>query len=216
MKKIRASEATTAKEELALLSPILSTISKTVPYSVPAGYFERLGKKSDELIFAGIDQTPKEELESLSPLLLQLKDKPTYSAPNDYFEHLHEPNTAAIPATKTKVISIASRKWFRYAAAVIVVGFVVAIGFKFLDKKETTDISDKSFTWVQKNMKKVSTDDINEFVELANTASADIGKTDSKDDIINLLKDVSDKEIQEFLNDTQTAEPESEDDLILN
>ena len=65
-------------------------------------------------------------------------------------------------------------------------------------------------------MKKVSTDDINEFVELANAESTDVVKTDTKDEISNLLKDVSDKEIQDFLNDTQTAEPETEDDLILN
>ena len=65
-------------------------------------------------------------------------------------------------------------------------------------------------------MKKVSTDDINEFVELASAGTPDIVKTDTKDEISNLLKDVSDKEIQDFLNDTQAAETETEDDLNLN
>ena len=65
-------------------------------------------------------------------------------------------------------------------------------------------------------MKKVSTDDINEFVELANAGTADVAKTGARDEINNLLKDVSDKEIQDFLNDTQAAESETDDDLILN
>jgi len=214
LKKVKALEAASAKEELAFLSPILSTISNTAPYSVPAGYFEAFENKLKEIVFAGNDQTVKEELEGLSPLLGQLKDKPTYSVPEGYFEQLKGSNRSAGHATKAKVIPITRRKWFRYAAAAIVVGVVATIGFTLLNKKETIDPSDKSFSWIQKNMKKVSTDDINEFVELANTASADIVKSESKDEISNLLKDVSDKEIQDFLNDTQTAE--TEDDLILN
>jgi hypothetical protein len=214
LKKVKASEAASAKEELALLSPFLSAISKSTPYSVPIGYFEGFEKKLDEAIFAGKDQTVSEELESLSPLLRGLKNKPTYTVPEGYFQHLQQPIEHAAPATKTKVVSLTGRKWFRYAAASIVVGFVAAIGFMLLNKKETVDPADKSFAWVQKNMKKVSTDEINEFVELANATSPDIVKTDAKDEINNLLKDVSDKEIQDFLNDTGTAE--TEDDLILN
>ena len=188
--------------------------SKTAPYSVPAGYFEGLEKKLDEIIFAGKDQTVTEELESLSPMLSGLKNKPTYTVPEGYFRQLERTKDDAVPAAK--VVSITSRKWFRYAAAAIVIGVVATIGFNLINKGETIDPSDKSLAWVKKNMKKVSTDDINEFVELANTASADIVKTDTKDEISNLLKDVSDKEIQDFLNDTQTAETETEDDLILN
>ena len=46
--------------------------------------------------------------------------------------------------------------------------------------------------------------------------ATDIAKTETKDEINNLLKDVSDKEIQDFLNDTQAVESETDDDLILN
>jgi len=214
LKKVKASEAASAKEELALLSPFLSAISKSTPYSVPVGYFDGFEKKLVEIIFAGKDQTVSEELESLSPLLSGLKNKPTYTVPEGYFQHLQQPIEHAAPATKTKVVSLTGRKWFRYAAAAIVVGFIAAIGFMLSNKKETVDPTDKSFAWVQKNMKKVSTDEINEIVELANATSPDIVKTDTKDEVNNLLKDVSDKEIQDFLNDTGTAE--TEDDLILN
>jgi predicted house-cleaning noncanonical NTP pyrophosphatase (MazG superfamily) len=214
LRKIKASEAANAKEELEFLSPMLSGFSKTAPYSVPAGYFQGLEKKLDEIILAGKEQSVTEELESLSPLLSGLKNKPTYTVPEGYFHQLERPKEDVVLVAK--VVSITSRKWFRYAAAAILIGVVATIGFKLIKRGETIDPSDKSLAWVKKNMKKVSTDDINEFVELANTASADIVKTDTKDDITNLLKDVSDKEIQDFLNDTQTAETETEDELILN
>src|SRR5688572_14675174 len=192
LKKVKASEAANAKEELELLSPVLNGFSKTAPYSVPAGYFEGLEKKLDEIIFAGKNQTVTEELESLSPMLSGLKNKPTYTVPEGYFRQLERTKGDAVPAAK--VVSITRRKWFRYAAAAIVIGVVATIGFILIENEETIEPADKSMAWVKKNMKKVSTDDINEFVELANTASADIVKTDTKDEISNLLKDVSDKE----------------------
>jgi hypothetical protein len=158
----------------------------------------------------------EEELETLSPLLLQLKDKPTYSVPEHYFEQLEQPNRNTKPVQKTKAISIASRKWVRYAAAAIVVALVATIGFRFLNKKQTIEPADQSFAWVEKNLKKVSTDDINAFVESVSTESTDIVKSDAKDEVRNLLKDVTDKEIQDFLNETQVDEPASNDGLILN
>jgi len=216
MKKVRASEAATANEELRHLSPVLGGMSKTGPYLVPAGYFDSIEKKLAEIIFTSKDQTVEEELETLSPLLLQLKDKPTYSVPEHYFEQLEQPNRNTKPVQKTKAISIASRKWVRYAAAAIVVALVATIGFRFLNKKQTIEPADQSFAWVEKNLKKVSTDDINAFVESVSTESTDIVKSDAKDEVRNLLKDVTDKEIQDFLNETQVDEPASNDGLILN
>ena len=214
LNRVRALEATSASEELAALSPLLSSISKKMPQSVPAGYFDELGKKLEQTILTGNEQTAKEELESLSPLLSGLKNKKTYTAPVGYFENLqpavNEENS------KAKVVSITNHKWFRYAAAAVVIGFVATIGFLALNKEKTIDPESKSYAWVEKNLKKVSTDDINEFVELANEGTTDVVKLEAKGEINDLLKDVSDKEIQDFLNDTQSAEPGTEDDLILN
>ncbi len=100
--------------------------------------------------------------------------------------------------------------------AAVVIGFVATMAFLIRNKKDTLILPSKSYAWVEKNLKKVSTDDINEFVELANAGTTDIAKVEAKDEIDNLLKDVSDKEIQDFLNDTQLAEPGTDDDLILN
>jgi hypothetical protein len=218
LKRARALEATTAKEELENLSPLLSTISKKMPHSVPVGYFDTLEKKLEQAISTDSEQTAKEELETLSPLLSELKNKKTYTVPVGYFENL-QPTISVDKeneGSKTKIVSITSRKWFRYAAAAVVIGFVATIGFIVFNRNESIDPANKSYAWVEKNLKKVSTDEINEFVELANEGTTDMVKTEAKDEISNLLKDVSDKEIQEFLNETQLAEPGTDDDLILN
>ena len=135
---------------------------------MPEGYFDTLEKKLGQTITGDKDQTATEELESISPLLSGLKKKTTYTVPAGYFENLQPAIAKENPIRETKVISITSRKWFRYAAAALVIGFVATIGVLLLNKSNGIDPTDKSFAWVQKNMKKVSTDDINEFVELAN------------------------------------------------
>ena len=216
LNRARALEPTSVSEELATLSPLLSSISKKMPHSVPADYFDTLGKKLEQTISTGNDETVQEELENLSPLLSQLKKKPTYTVPVGYFENLQPVITEENSGSKAKVVSITNHKWFRYAAAAVVIGFVATIGFLALNKEKTIDPESKSYAWVEKNLKKVSTDEINEFVELANEGTTDIVKVDAKDEINNLLKDVSDKEIQEFLNDTQLTESGTDDDLILN
>lgn len=215
LKRIKALESTTAKEELSHLSPLLSSIKKEIPFSVPDGYFDTLEKKVEQTISNEIDQAPQEELVELSPLLKDLKKKTTYTVPEGYFENLQPVVDVESKRSEAKVIPITKRKWFRYAAAAVVIGFIATFTFISQNKKDI-DPDTKSYAWIQKNLKKVSTDDINEFVELANAETTDVVKVDAKDEINNLLKDVSDKEIQDFLNDTQSAETGTDDDIILN
>jgi hypothetical protein len=63
LKRVRASEVASAKEELALLSPFLGVISRSTPYSVPVGYFEVFEKIGENICCK--DKTVNEELESL-------------------------------------------------------------------------------------------------------------------------------------------------------
>jgi len=216
LKNVKASEATNAADELASLSPLLSNISRQNIYAVPVDYFDTVHKKLSEIIIDVQRESVQEELENISPLLGGLKKQTPYTLPGGYFENLQYSNARENNIPVAKVISITSRKWFRYAAAALVVGFVATVAFLVLNKPASIDPADKSFSWVQKNMKKVSTDEINEFIELANAGNPDAVKTNGREEINNLLKDVSDKEIQDFLNETQTAVPETDDDLIMN
>ena len=111
-----------------------------------------------------------------------------------------------------------TRNWMRYAAAAMIIGAIAISSFFYLNRNtDSIDPSTKSFAWVEKNLKKVSTDDIDKFVKTTvdESPSSAIAKVEAPDEVRNLLKDVSDKEIQDFLNDTQSAESDP-DDLLFN
>jgi hypothetical protein len=221
LNRIKALDTENAKEELNYLSPLLNGISKKMPYAVPANFFDGLAESIIESEKNSY-QTPAEELETLSPLLSGLKKEMPYSVPQDYFEELT--TTINIEATRpaVKVVSITRQKWFRYAAAAVVIGFVAFGGILFFTKKENIDPVTKSAEWVKNNMKKVSTDDIDKFVELTDEEAPVVASTDvsiemkDKNEIKNLIKDVSDKDIQNFLDETQTDEPGNNDDALMN
>ena len=145
----------TAQEELETLSPLLSELKNKNTYTIPEGYFEELGTKLKQTI-SNVDVkdlTVQEELENLSPLLSTLKKKKTYTIPEGYFENLQPAiDKATFPAAK--VISITNRKWFRYAAAALVIGFVATVGLLFFNKQESIDPADKSYSWIKKNLNK--------------------------------------------------------------
>lgn len=194
-------------EELATLSPLLSGLKKEMPFSIPEGYFET----ATPVFFT--EQTAAEELVSLSPLLHSLTKEMPYSVPADYFENL-----VATPAQEkqgpAKVVSLGSRKWFRYAAAAVVIGFVAVSGFFFFNRSNTNVTAEGGA--VAEVIKKVSAEKIDQFVEMTASETDELAQVDTKAEVNTLMKDISDKEIQEFLADTQNGDTENSDDLILN
>src|SRR5688572_13967827 len=130
--RIKAMDAANAADELNYLSPLLSNVSKQNPYTIPGGYFDGLAESAMQSIREGHDyQTAKEEIESLSPFLGGLKKEMPYSVPEGYFESI----TAGPVKAETKVVSIAHRKWFRYAAAAMVIGIVALTGLLIFGNK---------------------------------------------------------------------------------
>ncbi len=213
--RVKAMEAKNAVEELGYLSTSLNNISRQMPYAVPAGYFEGLAEKSMQLVRESNDyQTAKEELETLSPLLSGLKKTMPYSVPQGYFESLAEKRNK--PAAK--IISITGRKWFRYAAAAVVTGVIVLAGFIYLISRNTVDPVEQPYAWVKKSFKKVDKADIDAFVKLAeeefNNQTSVASNPVKPEEIKELMKDVSDKEIQDFLD--ETAGLESSDETMMN
>lgn len=146
-----------AADELALLSPFLTTVSTILPYQLPSGYFEQLSPL--ELIKA---DHPLEELNELSGLLAAAGKQMPYQLPEGYFNETSEALAAAgadqhstvlagiaktnpytlpetyfdsFPSTiqarlqpaKARVVSVTRRTWFRMAAAAVIAG-CIAIG----------------------------------------------------------------------------------------
>lgn len=217
LNRIKAIEAKSGSEEIGYLSPVLAKISKQVPYSIPAGYFDELEEK---ILFAVQHdenyQTPKEELESLSPLLSGLSKQMPYSVPTGYFEKIN----SAVPSPKisehgTKVISLTHRKWFRYAAAAVVIGFISMIGLLF-EHRPGIDPEKNPDEWIAKNVKKVNPDKLDDFIKLTDEESFSKETTTDKEakpnEIKDLLKDVPESQIQEFVNETAALD----DNSILN
>jgi len=217
--RIKALEAVNAAEELNYLSPLLNNISREMPYSVPAGFFDGLAETVIKSV-TNDHQTPDEELETLSPILSGLKKEMPFTVPQGYFEGLNK--TVNIESVKpvTKVVSITAQKWFRYAAAAVVIGFVAITGFLLINRNEPVNSDPEAI--VNKMLKKVSTEEIEEFAELADDgALAVIGTKNDEikeaNDIKELIKDIPDEEIQQFLEETQTDDqPAANEDVLMN
>ena len=212
LNRIKALEASNAKDELSYLSPFLSNISKEMPYSVPAGFFQDLSEDVLKKISEHKDHlTSKEEIESLSPLIRSLKNKNPYSIPAGYFEKLE----TGAEKKETKVISITKRRWYRLAVAAVVIGIVAISGLAIFKSKQV-DPNKNPQAWIEKNVdKKVSKNNLDEFVKLAEGESINV--TSEKDDvklaeIKELMKDVPEKEIEDFLNDAIALESNGDTD----
>ena len=219
LSRIKALSSTNPQEELNHLYPALNSISKKLPYSVPSGYFNELS----ESLMAGIRdhedyQTADEELSTLSPLLSGIGKQNPYSVPQGYFEDFgKDVNLNSDTRTVARTVSMVNRKWFRFAAAAIVIGFIAITGISLFFNK-TVSVSN-THEWVKQNLKKVSTDDINIFIQTAEEESSQhsiVTTAPKTTDINDLMKDVSDKDIQEFLNKTNASTEDSDADILLN
>ena len=203
LNRIRAMEATNAVDETNFLSPMLNVISRKMPYVVPDAYFEVLAEQALQSVRKSSDQqTANEEIESLSPLLSGLKKQMPYSVPQGYFDTLSER-----PVKKeTKVISIVHRKWFRYAAAAVVVGIMVIAGFAYLNNKGKTQ-SGESLAWLKKDLKKMNETDKDNLIEyLDGGVMAQINVDSKSQEVKELLKDVSDQELKDFQQQTEDVQ----------
>ncbi|MBL7732784.1 MAG: hypothetical protein JNM88_16530 [Chitinophagaceae bacterium] len=209
MKVIRASEAATAREEIGHLSPLLSGLSQKMPFSVPQDYFDQLPLED----ISNQHLSAKEELENLSPLLGSLKKEMPYEVPQGYFENIQSPIVPEEKKPAAKVVRFGAARWMRYAAAAVVAGLIITFAFVFIKKDKITADKD-SFAWVEKNVKKVSDEKLDEFIQLADAEKA-VASADSKNkqEITELLKDVPEEEIQSLLEDTKDLEDDQAIDI---
>jgi hypothetical protein len=188
----------------------LSGLSKTNPYKIPENYFSGLEEKIMNSIRNHPDyQTSTEELQSISPLLSSLNKRPVYTVPKGYFENFNVPGDQK--KDQTKVISITSRKWFRYAAAAVVISVISLTGF-FVYKNNHTDAAGRTLAKLQKDVKKIDdvkkTDSLIDFMEDGlNQKEIASNQTVAKvDDVQKLLQDVPTDELKDFNEQSKDIE----------
>lgn len=212
MGRIKALHSSEIAEELEALFPELNNIPRNLPYSTPSGYFEGLEEKLMQFIREHADyQSPQEELESVSPLLGGLKKQNPYTVPAGYFE------TFAKKKPAVKVISITDRKWFRFAAAALVIGIISTGAIFYLNGKSNSPADEnKAWAKIEKKVENLSDKEIKDFVEfseagLSTSETAGLQPI-KKDEVRELLMDVSDSELREFLEQTSGGV----DDILLS
>jgi len=189
----------------------LSSFPKENPYKVPEGYFDELGEQIMEVIRSHPDyRTSKEELAEISPLLERIDKRPVYSVPGGYFENLNV-TPGVEQGVDSKVVSLSPRRWFRYAAAAVVIGIIALGGLLVYNNNKPTATAGPLANF-EKEVKKIddvkSTDNLIEFMDagLNEKGLASNRKTNATDDVQRLLKDVSTDELNEFSEQSRDIE----------
>ena len=188
----------------------LSSFPKEMPFNVPGGYFNELDEKIMEIIRRHPDyQTSREELESVSPLLSRISKRPVFSVPTGYFENF---KPGVEEKKVTKVVSITSRKWPRYAAAAIIIGVILMAGLIAFNNNNNKNYADKTLAKFEKEVKKIndvkSTDTLIDFMDtgLNEKEIASNQKSIKTDDVQQLLKDISIDELKDFNEESKDIE----------
>lgn len=204
MNRIKAAEAGTPQEELSQLSPVLSKIEKTIPYTKPVGYFEEL----PENVIAGAKAVDfvNEELENLSPLMSSFKNKQVYEVPANYFDNLADGVLSKLQAQTAKVVSVSFRKRvLKYAAAAVITGIIAMSAWMYISK-DTIIIPETASNQIPTEIKALSDSTLMSFensntlslIEITDDASIDDLATN---DINDLLTDLPDETLQQYLEE---------------
>ena len=207
LSRIKAIEAVNGVEELGYLSPMLGNISKQMPYTVPTGYFEEIAEKALQTVHTNNHlQSAKEELATLSPLLSGLNKKMPYAVPQGYFENLAKKINSEETRPVAKIISITSRKWFRYAAAAAITGIIFLAGFSYFSKEKVP--GGKALAKFTRDIKKLDDtqkDNLINFIDagLKGDETAQINADNKKEEVKELLQGVSAEELKDFQEQTE-------------
>ena len=149
------------------------------------------------------------ELNELGSTLAGINTQNVYTVPDGYFENFKSETEQKKPGAK--VISIASRKWYRYAAAAVVTG-VIAVTSLIVYKNNHKDAAGKTIAKFEKEVKKIEdvkkTDSLIELIDagLNERALASNHTAVKTDDVQKLLQDVSTDELKDFNEQSKDIE----------
>jgi hypothetical protein len=203
MSLIKSIQAPSVGEELGGLSPLLNQIDRKTPFSVPEGYFDGLSAHVAARLSSVSEIQEDSEMSSL--VINSLEKNNVYEVPQGYFEALPQVilNKAKQRSGRSKVITLGkSRSIFKYAAAAVLAGAILIGGALFVDHHSITKaVADSA----NPGLATVSDQEILSYLEAQNVplsdinslAAVDLNESDAKD----LLSDVSDEELQQYLNE---------------
>ena len=170
-----------AREEISEISPLLASISRKMPHSVPEHYFEEAALPTGSDTF----------LQGIS------KSMP-YDVPAYYFEDLPDAILSRVWKPKAKVVTL-RRRVMRLAVAAVITGLVAVSGWMIFGQKDGVSVT-QTEQWVAQKLDDVSNQDLEEFINTADldNASEPIA-AGQKPEVKTMLNDVSDTELESFL-----------------
>lgn len=197
LSRVRTEETMTANEEIAALSPLLGSLSRIPPFKVPEGYFTETAEQEPDTSF-----------------LANAGRQMPYSVPDDYFAQLPARIGHQVTA---RVIPLAARKWFRYAAAAVVTGIIALSGLMIWQQQQPANNSSVlASKEVRRTLEGTSVEALENFVQVTSPGISNkeiTGVTAKSDELNSLFREIPDSELDAFLDVTSDG---SEDESLLN
>jgi hypothetical protein len=198
---VKAGAEHSAKAEIGGLSPFLDQIDRKNPFSLPADYFDNL---SGQLIAGlSIEQPASESQTSESVVIASLSHENLYRTPEGYFESLPEIVLSRVNQERkgAKVLVLSrNRSFLKYAAAAVIAGALLIGGSLFFNHPASpnAEVTNPALTAIsdQEILNYLEAQNV-PLSDMNNLAAVDLTENDAKD----LLGDVSDEELQQYLND---------------
>ena len=208
--KVKNLQTADVKTELAGLSPLLARMPKAMPYAVPSSYFD---DNLQNVLAGSAEETPL--------FFADLSKEMPYRVPVNYFGELPLQLLEKVSGPKAKVVPLFQRTWARAGAAAVIAGGLVIGSMQLFTAKTVNDGTaskqiDTASTLIaqvqpviQQEIKKVSTEDLENFIQAApTTASATPKKSTAKAKSSQSLKDVSINDLEAFLSDVPQTDEE--------
>lgn len=192
----------------------ITYLDKNLPYSLPDFYFETLAEKIRLRIRQSQTSDVQFELQEIAPILNTIQKGNVYSVPEGYFEHV---NIDTNPVAKTKVVSMfgGAKRIVKLAAAAVVAGILVTSGYLFNNDNNVADTNSKApynantiADFSPEQIKALTDQEIKEYLSSSSNGldeTQPIILEDDQDNLESLLKDMSEQEIRQFLQ--ENAEP---------
>lgn len=188
-----------------------SSFTRINPYTAPVNYFDLLSNNIIERINLGADKNEVfAEMEEISPLLNTISKAPVYSIPPRYFNEVIASNHGEVERgskeveRSSKIVYFRrSKKMLSYAIAAIIIGLLSVGIFLVIGKERATTTTAHVETLPEVN--RLSEQEIVDFLKTTSPADNVVissSRSNIKDvDIKRMVNEMSDKEIQQFLEE---------------
>lgn len=191
-------------EQINLIKERAYNFPSAAPFSIPEDYFTNLSGVILQKVITDHKQQNEviEEMEGISLLLNTISKKQVYSIPPGFFDKIQIPS-AEIKKKKSKVVSINNwSRFLRLSAAAIITSFL-AIGVYTITGKDF--INSRRNNNAANEVKNLSKEEIVNFLKTSasdeNVTSTSKNKSKHENAIRSSLKEVSDKEIEQYLKE---------------